>query len=336
MTMHPSGQSDGIGSNSTHLHTIPAELLIKIYGFLPSFTTAFALAATCHRLRRIWLENAAAIYPHLAARSIPCETHARQFLADQDRSVGQDPALSALGVRRIMRNAQIIEKAIKQFEEEIVCKVKSKQNPTKTKKDNLKMLTVHFTAGGLPSAQYYGKGQGHPPYLTRSERRRFIRTYYQLWGMLKLDHAESQKRLESMTVKQLYHLCEMCRLPQSIGNEEVLPAQAKGKDLAKIRMVERGRPPHRNALRERAWHCLGQKYERIHDEDADEPWFEAKHEGYLDWIVLWDHWQPPLRALVMCQRGMMPPDIRSDLERELWDDSSDEEVYMDGEGSGEI
>ena len=56
MTMHPSGQSDGIGSNSTHLHTIPAELLIKIYGFLPSFTTAFALAATCHRLRRIWLE----------------------------------------------------------------------------------------------------------------------------------------------------------------------------------------------------------------------------------------------------------------------------------------
>ncbi|KAJ5105831.1 hypothetical protein NUU61_003178 [Penicillium alfredii] len=312
--MQPSEQPDGINSHSPSLPSFPVELLIEIFGFLPSFPTVFALAATCHQLRRIWLENAVVIYPHLAARSIPCETHARQFLADQDFSVGRSSQLSALGVRRMIRNAHIIEKAIQQFEKEVVCKVKT---------------------GGLPAAPFYGKGQGHPPFLTRSERRRFIRTYYQLWGMLKLDHAESQRRLESMTVKQLYHLCEMCRLPQSIGHEEVLPAEAEGKNLENTHLVERGRPPDRDVLLERAWHCLEQTYVRVHDEDADEPWLEAKYEGYLWWIVIWDHWQPSLKALALCHRGMGPP-TRLDIEKELWDESSDEEVYMDGEGIGKI
>lgn len=49
---------------------------------------------------------------------------------------------------------------------------------------------------------------------------------------------------------------------------------------------------------------------------------------YLWWIVLWDHWQPSLKALVLCQRGIAPR-LRLDVEEKRWDESSDEEVYMD-------
>lgn len=45
--------------------------------------------------------------------------------------MGQSLALSALDIRRIVRNVHIIEQAIKQFRVEVVCKVKSilKPNP---------------------------------------------------------------------------------------------------------------------------------------------------------------------------------------------------------------
>lgn len=77
----------------------------------------------------------------------------------------------------------------------------------------------------FPNEEYYGPGaRQHPPNLTQTERPRFIRSYYQLWGMLKINEAEWQTRLESMKLKEHCHLYEMSQLPGSFGGgEEMLP-----------------------------------------------------------------------------------------------------------------
>ena len=65
------------------------------------------------------------IYSQVAPRSIPCERYARSFLADQGGPAVDIPKLSTRDVLYIVRNSCMIEKAILQFEREIVRRVKS-------------------------------------------------------------------------------------------------------------------------------------------------------------------------------------------------------------------
>ena len=111
------------GSSSTLL-SIPVELVTRIISLLPSFLDILALAATCRRLRHIWVTNVTSIYSQVALRSIPCERYARRFLTDQDGPATNFPMLSARDVLCMLRNSCVIEKAILQFEEHIVCRVR--------------------------------------------------------------------------------------------------------------------------------------------------------------------------------------------------------------------
>jgi hypothetical protein len=107
------------------LTLMPPEIVTKIFCQLPSFSDVFALSATCHQLRHIWLSNVTPIYTHVGPRSIACETQARKFLIDQGGPVLDCP-MSAKDVIRMVQNSRVVEKAIRQFEREIVCRVKSK------------------------------------------------------------------------------------------------------------------------------------------------------------------------------------------------------------------
>ncbi len=111
-------------SNSPLL-SLPVELVTKIYSLLPSFFDVLALAATCRRLRCIWTTNVTSIYSQVASRSIPCERYARRFLADQGGPATGFPTLSTRDALNVLRNSCIIEKAILQFERDIVCRVRS-------------------------------------------------------------------------------------------------------------------------------------------------------------------------------------------------------------------
>ena len=71
------------------------------------------------------MESVNPIYHQIAPRSIPCERAARRFLVDQDGPDLGSP-MSAKDVVRMVRNANVIEKAILQFEREIVRRVRSK------------------------------------------------------------------------------------------------------------------------------------------------------------------------------------------------------------------
>lgn len=75
-------QTVGKNDNACFL-SMSAEIITEISCLLPSFANVFALATTCVRFRRIWTTKVTPIYGQVAQRSIPCERHARSFLADQ-------------------------------------------------------------------------------------------------------------------------------------------------------------------------------------------------------------------------------------------------------------
>lgn len=117
------------GSSNELFLSIPAELLTKTFCQLPLFSDVLALAATCKRLRRVWTIHTTMIYHHLAPRCIPCEPSARRFLADQDGLATKSLVLSSAEVVSIIRNSSIVEKAILQFEREIIPKIKGIFSP---------------------------------------------------------------------------------------------------------------------------------------------------------------------------------------------------------------
>ena len=123
MQMPPSQAAKDIESP---LLSIPVEVVTKVFTLLPSFFDVLVLAATCRQLRRIWTANVTTIYSQVAPRSISCEHYARRFLADQGGPATDYPTLSAKDVLCMLRNSCVTEKAMLQFEKDLVHRVKSK------------------------------------------------------------------------------------------------------------------------------------------------------------------------------------------------------------------
>jgi len=107
------------------MQALPAELTTEIFCLLPSLSDVFAVAATCHQFRYVWMTNVTQIYHQVAPRSIPCERYARRFRADQGGPAMECWKLSPGDVVCMVRNACVVEKAILQFEREIVRRVRS-------------------------------------------------------------------------------------------------------------------------------------------------------------------------------------------------------------------
>ncbi|KAJ5587658.1 uncharacterized protein N7459_003423 [Penicillium hispanicum] len=293
--------------NGSPLLSIPNEIILEIFCCLSSFSQVFAFAATSRRIRRVWLDHASRVYHQVAPRCIPGEPHARKFREIQRRCSIRHSHLSNGDTICITRNAQIVEKAIVQFENEVVCNVK---------------------APGYDLAKFYGAGaRRHPPRLTGTERRRFIRSYYQTWGLLRSDSAGVQRILESTTLKQLYQLYEMCELLQNIGRDEVLPSlQNTGAAPTSGVMLTLQRPKARKTVQSQIWKRLQHVSKRVRNEHAEDVTLYAKEDGFLFFVVIWDHWQPTLKEMV-CGRQLTDPSPDVELEKTyLWDDSSDEEA----------
>lgn len=117
------------------LLSLPAELTTKIICHLPSLLDAFVLSQVSRKLQTLFIENITLIYNHVAARSLPCEYHARLLLIDQ----GGPPVngtLSTHDVATLLRNCFKIERAIVQFEKEIVHKVRCRSPPSQNHDTN--------------------------------------------------------------------------------------------------------------------------------------------------------------------------------------------------------
>lgn len=146
---------------------------------------------------------------------------------------------------------------------------------------------------------------------------------------MKLDPSALQTRLESTTLKQLYYLCEMSKLTQNIGGEEAVPLPynpSADTNPDSEHIIDHRRSRERAALGARIWDHLVRTFRRIHDDDPEDVWVYAKEDGFLSFVVLWDHWHPLLKEFVCCREATVPSP-RPDFERRfIWDDSSDEEV----------
>ncbi|KAI4143565.1 MAG: hypothetical protein L6R39_004517 [Caloplaca ligustica] len=315
-----------MGSQKETIMKLPAEIIINIFTLLPDFSDVFALAATCRRMTEIWVNNVPVIYRDVSRRSIALEHTARTFLADLGGPAADSTELSPADIRSIVRGACIVQKAIAQFEGDIVCRVRSKSwffsaSPAHTES----------IASGTPKQlreECYGRGaRKHPPYLTPRKRSRFIRLYYRLWGLMKMLIEKQHSKLQNFTLKQLYRLHEMSKLPQSIGHEEVRsPHQWPSAAPKSFAAINWSRSQERADLEKRIRDHLDERYERYHGCKSDHPEIFAKEECSWPFIVIWDHWKPSLKDAVCGGQQLLADNSSWEYKREdLWDESSDED-----------
>ena len=268
------------------------------------------------------------IHSQFASRNIPCERHARRFLADQGGLATSFPTLSARDVLCMVRNSCVVEKAILKFEKEIVRRVKSTFKPQSSIP---KIVLIESEAEGVPIEvleKYYGPGaRKHPPSLTRTERLRFTRSYYQFWGMMELDSSKWPSRLDSITsLKQLYLLHEIYELRQRIGIERRPDPRLSGAELGDVSNTRKKRSSRRWVIRNRIWKQIKHIFQHFHDREPDPVWNGDKSEVLSGFVVMWDHWQPP-REYISWGRRPIDPSTRASFEEQyLWEDNSDEEV----------
>ena len=142
------------------------------------------------------------------------------------------------------------------------------------------------------------------------------------------DASKWQLKLESMTLKQLFRLHEMAQLTQSIGQgEESIKSLDIPNDLSdSVHSINTDRSQERIDLGHQIWRQIQRVSQRTFHQDAHDPSVYAKHEGFMWFVVFWDHWQESLKDLV-CHQSTISPAMRPSPEFErqyLWDDSSDE------------
>lgn len=296
-----------LGDSNDQLLSLPTELITRIYCSLPSLVDVLTLSSSCHRLRDIWLINASPIYHVVAPKNIPCERHARRLLADQKGAVDADFIFSAEDILRIIKNSYIVEEAVFQYEIQINHKVKGRDHRPENYDEN-------------------GRRKRHIR-MTSTERPRFIRSYYQLWGLMKLrSPAECHSRLKSMSMKQLYRLHETSEIPGNIGREEELnPIPQKPiENPHSVSEMQNAISEERRVLREMVWNHIQDIYPGTHNnEAAPDISTDGMYFGSFTFVVMWDHYQDFLKEVVCGYRSEEPP-FRKVLNWELWDDSSDE------------
>lgn len=172
----------------------------------------------------------------------------------------------------------------------------------------------------------YGPGvHKHPPTLTRTERTRFIRTYYSLWSLMILEPSEWDSRLQTMTSQELYYLHEMTKLTQSIGRDETVPPPSSQREPPDSdHPLDFNRSENRIALERKTWQQIESISLRFFERDAHDTSNFAKHEGFLWFVNIWDHWQPALKDLVCHQSRSPVKPSDAVIQRYLWNDSLDE------------
>jgi hypothetical protein len=204
------------------------------------------------------------------------------------------------------------------------------------------LILTNLIGGGYSSKTYGARPSKHPPNLTKNERIRFVRCYYQFWGILKLDPSEQQLRLDSIPLRQLFYLSEMGKYVCGWLGAKVLsypwfPNAEENSHHA----TYLGQPVERSSLSERIDETIKGIYYRNHTTQPEMTWYYGMDEGYLFFAAMWDHWQDTLKGHV-CRTERVDPIIGRIPGRKmhghfylakayLWDVSSDEDGGSDEE-----
>lgn len=169
-------------------------------------------------------------------------------------------------------------------------------------------------------------GPQHPPYLTSTERPRFMRAYYRVWRLLELDDSARQHCYQQRTLRQLYRTCEMTVLPQPFG-EEIGPDL---KDPIGYKI-----PPRRGELHWEILEFADQVHLRIHGNVCMRPFEDlgagalTNFIGFANFVTLFDHFQYDFagKVILFLEPGSTPRDYKKYMRDDVWGESSDEEPY---------
>ncbi|KAF2673808.1 hypothetical protein BT63DRAFT_437417 [Microthyrium microscopicum] len=265
-------------SRENRLSCLPAEILIGIFTQLPSISDVISLAGTSRRLRHLYSDNAKPIYAAVGPRSFVFEQRARQLVVDGG-GPGLNEGISLFYLASMGRNWQIIKRAMDEFEVQM--------------KENIKS----WKFGPIGPV---GHTPRPTPHLTRREKRRFVRSYYTLWSLMRIVPESWDARLKLLSFRDLYYVHELCRLPQSIGREEYRPSSQK-----------------REQLRNVFWEHIRERHLTIHGKEVvgRGPLYRFPYGRF------WDHWQFLLRMHVCGYTNGSPCTL---VKPELWDMSDDE------------
>ncbi|KAI0530349.1 hypothetical protein GGR58DRAFT_493702 [Xylaria digitata] len=251
---------------------MPPEILVGIYSQLPAFRDVFALAATCHRLNAVWCDNSTPIYQAIAPSEIVYLDLARQLLADQGYAPTNSTALTSHDVRRMVCNSRKANNAADTFGQEIAPRTGS--------------CGLYYET---PQPWRY-----HPPGLSPTEHKRFIRNYYRIRSLLELGPSRWKERYLSFTLRQLYRTAEMTQLNHPLG-EEIWPDPllAFTQPYSYVAASE-----IRAKLYEELDDFQHEKRKRIHGQDA--PWLhyptEARPRSGAEWSRRVHHDMEPFRG----------------------------------------
>ena len=136
-----------------------------------------------------------------------------------------------------------------------------------------------------------------------------------------MNPSDQQSRIESLTLRQLYQLHEMCSLPQIIGGEEKVTYCHPPDEHCLWLYDTCPKPsPDRGDLREKIWNYVNLCSQREHGREAYPLDMFAVEDGCYPFIAIWDHWQPTLKIQVI---GYSAGHWGKE---ELWDESSNDEA----------
>ena len=107
------------------LLSLPTELIVEVFDKADSFTTAFALSHTCHRLRTIWKANAIAILPSVVECFPQALTQTEDMSCIDENGRIQEITHSRQEVpilhpERIKRNAIFVSRILPYYEHSII------------------------------------------------------------------------------------------------------------------------------------------------------------------------------------------------------------------------
>ena len=129
-----------------------------------------------------------------------------------------------------------------------------------------------------------------------------------------------------MTSQELYYLYEMTLLTQSIGKEEVIsPPTCPYVPPELFPVFNSGRSDKRIWLEQKVWLQIQFISLRFFKRDPRNPSVYANHEGFLWYVVLWDHWQPSLKDIVCHESVSSRQPGQAVQEQYLWNDRWDDD-----------
>ncbi|KFA52985.1 hypothetical protein S40293_11360 [Stachybotrys chartarum IBT 40293] len=184
---------DGAAASLTGL---PCEVLVAVASNLTSLDDVLAFVAVCARLRAVFQGNAYHMSCLAIKHSIECEDVAWTLLLAQENQplgVARTAFMKPHHVLRLARNAHRLEKAIEWFH-----------------KNEMKYIRhLCLRLWGNPD---------RPPYLSRTERRRFEFAYYFAAALLE---PNGQHLLETLPLRQLLWVQQVLRIDVHIGEERM-------------------------------------------------------------------------------------------------------------------